>query len=284
MPPTPASEHQLCQFVAILANDKLCHATIKCYLSAVRHLHLENNCLDPNITNMGRLEQVLRGVKYIQARGSKPRTRLPISVDILYALKQSWEKEASDRDCVMLWAAAALCFFGFLRSGEITVPDDKSYDPGAHLSFHDVSVDSITKPELLKVRIKASKTDPFRLGVDIFVGRTHSAICPVTAVLAYLAVRGPKPGPLFQFTSGLPLTRARFGNGVRKALSQAGINCSGYSGHSFRSGAATTAAEQGISDAMIKMLGRWKSSAYQLYIQTPRSQLAGVSRRLVRKS
>ena len=84
-----------CQFVAILANDKLCHATIKCYLSAVRHLHLENNCLDPKITNIGRLEQVLRGVKYIQARGSKPRTRLPISVDILHRRKPSNPRSVS---------------------------------------------------------------------------------------------------------------------------------------------------------------------------------------------
>ena len=44
----------------------------------------------------------------------------------------------------------------------------------------------------------------------------------------------------------------------------AGIDFVPYSGHSFRSGAATTAAKQGISDATIKMLGRWKSSAYQL--------------------
>jgi hypothetical protein len=63
---------------------------------------------------------------------------------------------------------------------------------------------------------------------------------------------------------------------MKEALISAGVDCSPYSGHSFRSGAATTAAKQGISDATIKMLGRWKSSAYQLYIE----QLAAYSRRL----
>jgi site-specific recombinase XerD len=67
---------------------------------------------------------------------------------------------------------------------------------------------------------------------------------------------------------------------IRSTLSQAGVDSKPYSGHSFRSGAATTAARQGVGDATIKMLGRWKSSAYQLYVQTPREQLAAISRKL----
>ena len=50
---------------------------------------------------------------------------------------------------------------------------------------------------------------------------------------------------------------------------------------SFRIGAATTAKEKGISDVHIKMLGRWQSSAYQLYIRTPQEQLAKLSKELV---
>ena len=74
-----------------------------------------------------------------------------------------------------------------------------SYDEGAHLSFHDISVDTIEAPSSLKVRIKESKTDPFQLGVDIFVGRTGNELCPVAAVLAYMVKRGPGPGPFFIF-------------------------------------------------------------------------------------
>ena len=48
------------------------------------------------------------------------------------------------------------------------------------------------------LRLKASKTDPFRVGINVSVGRTDKALCPVSAVLAYMAVRGPGPGPLFQ--------------------------------------------------------------------------------------
>ena len=111
--------------------------------------------------------------------------------------------------------------------------------------------------------VKASKTDPFRLGVEIFVGKTGNALCPVSAVLAYMAIRGPGPGPLFRFVNGSPLTRAHLVTKVKEAIAAAGIDCTPYSGHSFRSGAATTAARQGIGDATIKTLGRWQSNAYQ---------------------
>lgn len=279
--PLPASEHLLCRFVSSLANENLCHNTIKCYLSGVRHLHVAEGFGDPHISAMARLEQVLKGIKATQAKGLRRLVRLPITPEILAKLHVVWSGEGED-GC-MLWAAAALCFFAFLRSGELTVPSDSAYDEKAHLCFQDVAVDSLGNPSTLRVRIKASKTDPFRLGVDVYVGRTDSNICPVAAVLTYMTVRGPDTGPLFVFRDGRYLTRARFVAQVKQALKRAGVDHTHYSGHSFRSGAATTAARQGIGDATIKMLGRWKSSAYQLYIKTPREQLAAVSQLLARR-
>ena len=88
----------------------------------------------------------------------------------------------------MIWAACTLCFFGFLRSGEITVPLDNGYDPGAHVSFTDVAIDDRSNPKLMRIRIKASKMDPYCKEVDIFVGRTGDNICPISAMLAYLAI------------------------------------------------------------------------------------------------
>lgn len=271
----------MCLFVAALAVDDLCHSTIKGYLSAVRHLHIAQGFGDPHICEMARLEQVLRGVKKVQSKGHRRDTRLPVTPELLLKLREVWNRNSGARDNIMIWAAATLCFFGFMRAGELTVPSDSTFDESSHLAFQDIAVDSYSNPQMLKVRLKASKTDPFRVGVDVFVGRTGSLLCPVAAVLAYMKVRGAGVGPFFTFANGKPLTRTRFVLEVRAALREANVDCSRYSGHSFRIGAATTAARKGISDTTIKMLGRWKSSAYQLYIRTPQDTLARVSRRLV---
>ena len=60
-------------------------------------------------------------------------------------------------------------------------------------------------------------------------------------------------------------------------LQEVGVDSSKYSGHSFRIGAATTAAKLGVSDSLIMILGRWRSSAFVRYIWTPWEQLSQVS-------
>ena len=177
----------------------------------------------------------------------------------------------------MLWVAACLCFFAFMRAGELTIPGDGQYDPGAHLSITDIAFDHPTRPNMLKVTLKQSKTDPFRRGVNLFVGATGSDLCPVAALLDYLVVRSTAPGPLFVYGDGRYLTRQRLVLAVRAALQGAGIDQSKYCGHSFRIGAATTAAAHGLEDSIIKTLGRWESMAYLRYVRIPREQLAGYS-------
>ena len=76
-------------------------------------------------------------------------------------------------------------------------PEKEEFNPGEHLSFKDIAVDNATDPRVISVRIKQSKTDPFRQAVAILLGRTDTAICPVAALLAYLARRGSGDGLLF---------------------------------------------------------------------------------------
>ena len=175
----------------------------------------------------------------------------------------------------MLWAAASLCFFGFFRSGDITVQSAGAFDPRVHLAWGDVSVDGNVPPSKIRVFLKRSKTDQFGRGVEVFVGATGDVV--LQATVTYSARRGDLPGPFFRTDSGIPLTKARFVDGVRSALTQAGIATQGYSGHSFRIGAATTAASAGIQDSVIQQLGQWSSSAFLTYIRTPRDALASHS-------
>jgi hypothetical protein len=78
-------------------------------------------------------------------------------------------------------------------------------------------------------------------------------------------VKGKQAGPLFTFLDGASLTHQWLVDKVRLALGKAGIDQSKYCGHSFCIGAATTAAEGGMKDSVIKTLGRWRSLAYLEY-------------------
>ena len=68
---------------------------------------------------------------------------------------------------------------------------------------------------------------------------------------------------------------------MRSALDVIGLDQTVFSGHSFRSGAATAAAQAGLSDSTIQTLGRWNSTAFLSYIRTPRNELASITKKFM---
>ena len=68
------------------------------------------------------------------------------------------------------------------------------------------------------------------------------------------------------------MTRARLVAELRKALATGGIR------DANQSGAATTVAAHGIEDLQIKLLGRWRSEAFQRYIRPEGPQLAKLAK------
>ena len=96
-------------------------------------------------------------------------------------------------------------------------------------------------------------------------------------LIAFLITRGSQSGLLFTFLNGSYLTRACSVQELKRASTTSGIDADKYNNHSFRIGAATTAAEKGIEDSRIQTLGRWKSTAYLLYVKLSREHLAQYS-------
>ena len=171
-------------------------------------------------------------------------------------------------------------FFSFMRSSKIGAYSESDFYPTRNLNTQDVAIDNLANPQILKVCLKCSKTDPFREGSDIFLARTHDELCPVTAMLTWLVKRNAKPaaeGPLFVLQSGAPLTCNSFVAHFKEALMAVHIDPTGFSRHSFRIGAATTASRQGLPKSIIKRLGRWKSTPYQRYIKPPTTHLASLA-------
>lgn len=175
--------------------------------------------------------------------------------------------------------SAALDYFGFLRVSEFTVPSANSFSPSDHLTLQDLTLDFLSSPETLRVQIKVSKTDTFRKGTFIHIGLGKYPLCAIRAVVSYLSVPGDSPGPFLLFQSGQPLSRQLLTSWLRQIVASAGLP-GNFSSHSFRIGAATVAARQGIPDHLIQALGRWTSNAYRLYIRTPAEALAGLSSQL----
>ena len=182
---------------------------------------------------------------------------------------------------ILMWAACYLAFFGLLRCNEFTVPSQTRYNPAVHLSYSDIAVDDCDNPSLVVISIKQSKTDPLRKGTNITLGATQDSLCPVKALMPYLAKRGSHPGPLFICEDQRFLTQSAFRSHLMALLDKLGLEKSHYNTHSFRIGAATSAEAAGLTESQIKTMGRWRSDAYRRYIKPTQSQMATLSKLLV---
>ena len=262
-----ASEDTLIRFCCHLA-DTLHHSSIKVYLSAIRSLHVEEGLPSPLVGCL-RLQRVLRGIKHHQ--GSNKRQRQPITIELMHIIFQSLN--FSDNNHTMLWAACCLGFFGFLRAGEFTV--NSHFNPDIHLTVSDIQADTLVNPGSFRIFIKCSKTDPFRQGCYIYIGAGKRDLCPVRALTQYLHVRGSTPGPLFLLSDGIPLNRQWLSSSIQSILCAAGVpGC--YTSHSFRIGAASSAAYRGLPDHLNKTL---HSHSRQYYRGGSKpTHLTGISR------
>ena len=174
----------------------------------------------------------------------------------------------------MLWAGMLTAFHGFLRVSEYTSSHIRKFNPSTTLCYKDITV----QPHgAIAVHIKASKTDPFRQGATIYLYQNNSALCPVTALLNFISTHPTRSGPLFAWHDGRYLTRSGLAAIITKIKPQ---HIRNMTSHSFRIGAATTAAAAGYPRWLIQALGRWSSNCYRDYIRIPHNTLQHVSRSL----
>ncbi|CAC5391515.1 unnamed protein product [Mytilus coruscus] len=130
-----------------------------------------------------------------------------------------------------------------------------------------------------------SKTDPFRMGVDIQLHKLNHDSCPFKALHDYLIVRKTmfkfqNNSALFIDESGKALEREFFISKLKHLLGICGYNPQSFNGHSFRIGAATTAGKSNIEDHLIKTLGRWNSNSYCRYIRTSKNVIKKAQQKL----
>ena len=91
--------------------------------------------------------------------------------------------------------------------------------------------------------------DPFRRGTSITLGATRNEICPVKALMLYLARWGSQAGPLFICENQQFLTQQAFRSHLMKLLQDLNLDPSCYNTHTFRIGAATSAEAAGLTES-----------------------------------
>ena len=154
----------------------------------------QNGLGNPFTNDIPRLEYVLAGVKRQEAySGTKAKSRLPITVRILQLLKNVWTYQPGLCDAM----SSSLHRILWLPSGrQVYSSIPASIQPSGIWWMQ--QFDSYEAPSLVRLLIKQSKTDPFCQGVEIFLGATKTDVCPVHALIQFLAIHDSTPGALFK--------------------------------------------------------------------------------------
>jgi hypothetical protein len=257
----PATDTVLIQYVAFLFNKGLKGSTIKVYLSAVRSLHVFSN-LPPPVHS----EKLLLALKGASKMSSPPDRKLPITYQLLSEMLPYLEGR---HDELLLKTVMCTTFFGCFRAGEVCLPDKETFSARAHLTYGDVTFDAALSTVTL--HLKQSKTDTLNQGVHVKIGCSGTLVCAYCLLQRFIDQHPcPMPhSPLFVDNSMLILRKSYLISTTKLVLALMGYDPSKYSGHSYRAGSATTGAAAGFSAWELKMLGRWSSNAYQLYLRKP---------------
>ena len=129
--------------------------------------------------------------------------------------------------------------------------------------------------EGVKITVKRSKTDQFGEGsIKALPYLENNLYCPVTILKRWLNISKITKGPIFRrFSKGSRLTNYRLTDQtvaliIKDYLNKTGIDSKNYSGHSLRSGFATSAAESGAEErSIMTMTGHKSTEMVRRYIK-----------------
>jgi len=235
-------------YLTHLSTKEVKMSTLKRRLVSIGVVHrLKGHYLDTKHPSI--IENIM-GIK--RRKGSNQKGKKPLLIsslkEIINAIdnqKKEEIKKLRDRSIVLIG------FSGGFRRNEIVSLDYEDLD---------------FVPEGLKINLKRSKTD--QLGEGTVKGLPYfenTKYCPVVSLQKWIEISKIKSGSLFRrFTKGSKLSVNRLTDQtvaliIKKYLQLAGIDNKNYSGHSLRSGFATSAAESGAEERSIMAMTGHKS-------------------------
>jgi site-specific recombinase XerD len=232
-------------------------STLKRRLVSIGVIHkLKGHYLDTKHPSI--IENIM-GIK--RRKGSIQKGKKPLLINNLKKIINVIDKEKNeeikklrDRSIILIG------FSGGFRRNEIVSLDYEDLD---------------FVEEGLKISLKRSKTDQFGegslKGLPYF---DNSQYCPVISILKWIEISKINSGALFRrFTKGSKLSEGRLTDQtvallIKDYLRLAGIESRNYSGHSLRSGFATSAAESGAEErSIMAMTGHKSTEMVRRYIK-----------------
>ena len=243
-------------FVSFMHQHGYAGSTIATYLSPISYVHKIQSLPDPIAHFL--VQKALIGVRNLTRVSD---IRLPITLPLLDRMCQCLPIVCgSPYNRCLYKAMFLLAFFGFLRVGEMCCTNGPTHNI---LSIGNIVILPIEGISITFTHYKHSKGKRH----IIKVSSRGSINCPVKALQSYIYLRGQQPGPLFATASQLPVSRNAFTKILRDCINFLGMDSTFYKSHSFRIGAATYAAQCGMSDDRIRYMGRWASQAFIRYIR-----------------
>jgi hypothetical protein len=287
--PWPATEESLITYActrvqgcSLLSLNSLAPKTISGHMSALRSYHVDHglNCL---VFESERLRRVLQGITSC-FNEPKARLRHPLTKDVLRAMLRvriAYPSRHAQVDDLNFRTALKVAYAGFMRLGEITFNPTDTTNPRIFQRYHILRKDVRINRDHATLHLRNSKADRNKQGVYICMARTGDTLCPVTALEQLFSMDNqPSEAPLFRFVSR-GFRRQDVVTRIRNLLGLAGIDPSGYTGHSLRRGAAQDAHDMGLPRDDIMMLGRWSSDAVDRYYNTNRARVLQLSRQVL---
>jgi len=244
-------------YLTYLSTKEAKMSTLKRRLVSIGVIHkLKGHYLDTKHPSI--IENIM-GIK--RRKGSIQKGKKPILINNLKNIinvidqqKNEEIKKLRDRSIILIG------FSGGFRRNEIVSLD---YDD---LDF---------VPEGLKINLRRSKTDQFGEGFTKALPYfDNSQYCPVVSLKKWISISKITSGALFRrFTKGSKLSKNRLTDQtvallIKEYLQLTGIDSKNYSGHSLRSGFATSAAESGVEErSIMAMTGHKSTEMVRRYIK-----------------
>ena len=219
-------------------------STLKRRLASISVIHkLSGHYID---TKHPLITENLMGIKRV--KGSYQKAKKPILINELKSIVNVIDKDKNEKRRSKNRALILIGFTGGFRRSELVA-----------IHFDDIEF----VPEGVKIFIKRSKTDQsgegMTKGIPYF---SNSEYCPVISLKNWLEKAKIKSGKIFDMSDkSVALT-------VKKYTAIAGLDSNKYSGHSLRSGFATSAAELGAEErSIMAMTGHKTTQMVRRYIQ-----------------